>query len=90
MSAQQVMTKLLVQMVLQEALKNRQETKIFLPSSFAHRLESDLRAKTIDEITFGGYRVVYGPFKTIFAYNKIQDVQLVMSTSGDVIEYPSA
>lgn len=88
MSAQQVITKLLVQMVLQEALKNREETKIFLPSSFAHRLEHDLHDRKLDEIEFGGYRVVFGPFNTLYAYNMVRDVQLVMSMNGDILEAP--
>ena len=88
MSAQQVITKLLVHMVLQEALKNRTETKIFMPASFAHRLEHDLHDHKLSEFQFEGYRVVFGPFNTLFAYNKIQDVQLIMSTSGEILESP--
>ncbi|MEQ8904249.1 hypothetical protein [Ekhidna sp.] len=88
MNAQQVITKLLVQMILQEALKNREETKIFMPSSFAHRLEKDLGIKTYKDIQFGGYRVVCGPFHEIAAYNKVRNVQLVMNTMGEILECP--
>jgi len=86
MNAQQVINKLLVQMILQDSLKNREETKIFIPSSFAHRLEKDLGIKTYRDIQFGGYRVVCGPFHELSAYNKVKNVQLVMNTRGDIIE----
>ncbi len=89
MNAQQVITKLLVQMILQEALKNREETKIFIPSSFAHKLERDLGIKTYKDIEFGGYRVVCGPFHELLAYNKVKNVQLIMNTRGDIIERPN-
>ena len=89
MDAQQVMTKLIVQMILQEALKDRDETKIFIPSNFAHQLERDMGLKTYKDIGFGGYRVVCGPFHEISAFNKVKNVQLIMNTRGEILETPA-
>jgi len=88
MDASQVIRKLLVQMILQESLKDREQTKIFIPSSFAHKLERDLGIHTYRDIEYGGYRVVCGPFHEILAFNKVKNVRLVMNTYGDIIERP--
>ncbi|WP_420316049.1 hypothetical protein [Ekhidna sp.] len=89
MDSQQVITKLLVHIALQEQFKNRDETKIFIPFSFAHKLEKDMKIKTYRDIQFGGYRLVSGPFSNILAYNKVKDAQLVMTTHGDIVESPT-
>ncbi|WP_425392282.1 hypothetical protein [Ekhidna sp.] len=86
MNPQQVITKLLVHIALQEQFKSREETKIFIPFSFAHQLEKELKIKTYRDIQFGGYRLVSGPFDNILAYNKVKDAQLVMTTYGDIVE----
>ena len=88
MQAAQVIRKLLVQMILQEGLKDREQTKIFIPSDFAHKLEKDLGLKTYKDVECGGYRVVCGPFHDLLAFNKVKNVRLVMNTEGDVLEGP--
>ncbi|MEP0987781.1 hypothetical protein [Ekhidna sp.] len=90
MNSQQIITKLLVHLSLEEEFKNRDETKIFIPFSFAHRLETDMRIKTYKDIEFGGYRIVSGPFDEILAYNKVKNAQLVMTTHGDIVENSSS
>ncbi len=86
MDAQQVITKFLVQIILQDALKDREHTKIFIPISFARDLEKNLKLKTYKDIEYGGYRVICGPFDNISAYNKARNVQMVINTRGEVIE----
>ncbi|MEQ9311073.1 MAG: hypothetical protein RJQ05_00905 [Cytophagales bacterium] len=88
MNAQQVITKFLVQIILQEALKDREQTKIFIPISFARDLEKSLKLKTYKDIEYGGYRVICGPFDNISAYNKTKNVQMVITTRGEVVEVP--
>ncbi|SNT24782.1 hypothetical protein SAMN05421640_2937 [Ekhidna lutea] len=86
MDAQQVLNKFLVQIILQDALKDREETKIFIPTSFARELERNLKLKTYKDLGYGGYRVICGPFHNISAYNKIKNVQMVINTRGEVVE----
>lgn len=73
---------------MQDEFKDRNQTKIFMPATFAQRLESDLGIKTIKNMEFGGYRIVFGPFRTISAYNKVKDVSMVMSISGEILKGP--
>ena len=86
MRARQIINKLLVQMIMQEGLNDRNETKIFMPATFAQMLEKDLGIKTIKNMEFGGYRIIFGPFRTISAYNKVRNIQIVMSISGDILD----
>lgn len=88
MNAQQVITKFLVQIILQDAFKDREQTKIFIPISFARELERSLKLKTYKDIQYGGYRVICGPFDNIAAYNKTRNVQMVITTNGEVVEGP--
>lgn len=89
MEAQQVINKLIVEMILQESFKNRDETKIFMPNSFAHELERDLGIKTFKDLQYAGYRTVCGPFPYISAYNKVKNAQMIISLDGEFLEMPA-
>lgn len=81
MTAQELIDKLLSKMDQLDALRDRENTKIYMPAIFAHRLDRDLGIRAITSRKFEGYSVVFSTSQTISAYNAKEDVKMVIPIS---------